>query len=372
MPTRTRSISGFSTDTATVGVGMLGYGYMGDVHSEAYRRIAQAGAEPTPTLVTISGRSAERTAAAATEYGFETHAAAWRDVVEDDRVTLFDNVAPNSWHAEPTIAAAEAGKHVLCEKPLGRTADESREIWQRVAATGVTHMCGFNYRFVPAIRQARELIASGELGEIRHVRGRYLQEWLVDPGVPADWRTQAETAGAGAVADLGVHVVDLVRYLVGEPGAVSATARTFTRERPGGTVDVDDAFAATLELEGGAIGTLEASRVARGRNDDLRWEVSGSRASLAFRLDRLEELAVSDGAAGSGFRAVPVPGPDGEAVEWRDTFVYELRHLLAAIAGGSGVGPVGATLEDGYRADVVCAAILTSARTGERQEVRYG
>ena len=351
---------------------MLGYGYMGRVHAEAYRRIAESRVRPAPRLVTLSGRSVERAAAATRELGFEEHAEGWRDVVRDARVTLFDNGAPNSWHAEPTIVAAEAGKHVLCEKPLGRSAAESREIWRRVSATGVVHMCGFNYRFVPAIRHARELIASGELGEIRHFRGRYLQEWLVDPDVPADWRTQAETAGAGAVSDLGVHVVDLVRYLVGEPAAVSATTRTFTRERPGGVVDVDDAFAATLELASGGIGTLEASRVARARNDDLRWEVSGSRASLAFRLDRLGELRVGDGEIGSGFRAVPVPGPGCSPVEWRDTFVYELRHLLAAIASGSGVGPVGATLEDGYRADVVCEAIVTSAQSGERQEIRYG
>ena len=349
---------------------MLGYGYMGRIHSDAYRRIARAGAAPTPRLVTISGRSAERAAAAAAKYGFDGHSSDWREVVRDERVTLFDNGAPNSWHAGPTIAAAEAGKHVLCEKPLGRTAAESREVWQRVAATGVTHMCGFNYRFVPAIRHARELIAAGALGELRHFRGRYLQEWLVDPDVPVDWRMRAETAGAGAVADLGVHVVDLVRYLVGEPVAVSATKRTYTPERRGGAVDVDDAFAATLELAGGAIGTLEASRVALGRNDDLRWEVSGSRASLAFRLDRLGELRIAE--SGSGFRTVPVPGPDREPVEWRDTFVYELGHLLAAIGSGRGVGPIGATLEDGYRADIVCAAILTSARTGERQEIHYG
>jgi predicted dehydrogenase len=369
MPIRSRPTPGFSTEAATIGVGMLGYGYMGRIHSEAYRRLAAGDPPLRAELVLLSGRDAARAAEAARAYGFAGHADDWRPVVADDRIGLFDNGAPNSWHAEPTIAAAEAGKHVLCEKPLGRTAEESREIWQRVAATGVVHMCGFNYRFVPALRHARELIQSGELGEVRHVRGRYLQEWLVDPELPLDWRLQGETAGAGAVADLGVHVVDLVRYLVGEPAAVTATTRTFARERPGGRVDVDDAFAATLELDGGAIGTLEASRVALGRNDDLRIEVNGSRGAVAFRLDRLGELAVAEGGPGAGFRTIRVP--ETGDVAWRDTFAFELGHLLQAIAAEGAVGPIGATFEDGFRASVVCDAILRSAKSGTREAIDF-
>ena len=214
------------------------------------------------------------------------------------------------------------------------------------------------------------MIYAGFLSHLYHFSGAYLQEWGDSEG--DIWRFQLEAAGSGALGDLGAHVIDLARYLVGEPVAVSATTRTFTRERPGGVVDVDDAFAATLELASGAIGTLEASRVGRGRNDDLRFELSGSRASLAFQLERAGELQVADASSGSGFRAVRVPGPDGHPVEWRDTFVYELEHLLAAIAASTDVGPLGATFEDGYRAAVVSDAILCSARSGGREEVRFG
>ena len=190
---------------------------------------------------------------AARRYGFADHVTDWKALVADDRVQLFDNAGPNNLHSEPTIAAAEAGKHVICEKPLGRDAAESYETWQRVAKTGVKHMCAFNYRFVPAVRLARQIIESGELGEIFHFRGTYLQEWIIDPQFPMVWRLDKSVAGSGALGDLGAHVIDQSRYLAGEPTAVSGILRTFIEERPGGTVDVDDAFEATVEFENGAI-----------------------------------------------------------------------------------------------------------------------
>ena len=162
-----------------IGVGMLGYAFMGKAHSNAFRKIAYMTWPPPlqPRLVAIAGRNEDAVSDAATRYGFERWTAEWQDLVADPAIGLFDNLGPNSLHAAPTIAAAEAGKHVVCEKPLGRDADESYEIWRRVAATGVKHLCAFNYRFVPAVRLARELIDDGELGEIRHFRGRYLQDW---------------------------------------------------------------------------------------------------------------------------------------------------------------------------------------------------
>ena len=199
-----------------IGVGMLGYAFMGKAHSNAFRKIAYMTWPPPlqPRLVAIAGRNEDAVSDAATRYGFERWTAEWQDLVADPAIGLFDNLGPNSLHAEPTIAAAEAGKHVVCEKPLGRDADESYEIWQRVAATGVKHMCAFNYRFVPAVRLARELIDAGELGEIRHFRGRYLQDWGdTDAEV---WRFDRAEAGSGALGDLAAHVIDLARYLVGE------------------------------------------------------------------------------------------------------------------------------------------------------------
>ena len=210
-----------AANARTIGVGMLGYAFMGKAHANAYRKIPYMTWPPplVPRLVAIAGRNEEAVAEAARRYGFEGYATDWRELVSNDEVELFDNSGPNNLHAEPTIAAAEAGKHVICEKPLARTADESHEVWQRVAAAGVKHMCAFNYRFVPAVRQARELLEPGELGDIYHFRGSYLQEWGdIDDQV---WRFERATAGSGALGDLGAHVIDLGRYLVGEVESVS-------------------------------------------------------------------------------------------------------------------------------------------------------
>src|SRR6266478_1588541 len=225
-----------------IGVGMLGYAFMGKAHSNAFKKIAYITWPPPldPRLVGIAGRDVEAVGEAAKRYGYEYATGDWRELISDDRIGLFDNGGPNSLHAEPTIAAAQAGKHVICEKPLGRDANESYGIWQAVEATGVKHMCAFNYRFVPAVRLAREMIEAGELGEIRHFRGRYLQEWITDPGFQKVWRLDRKVAGSGALGDLGAHVIDLARYFVGDITSVSGATRTFIKNRPGGKVDVDD------------------------------------------------------------------------------------------------------------------------------------
>jgi predicted dehydrogenase len=362
-----------------IGVGMLGYEFMGKAHSNAYRTIASMTWPPplVPRLVVIAGRTEDAVANAARRYGYERWTTDWRDIVGDETVGLFDNGGPNAVHREPTIAAAEAGKHVLCEKPLGRTADESYEIWQRVAATGVRHMCAFNYRFVPAIRLGREMIDAGELGEIRHFRARYLQDWGEDPALDT-WRFHADEAGSGALGDLGAHVVDLARFLAGEIAVVSALVRTFVPGR-----QVDDAIEAAVSFQSGAVGTIEATRLALGRRNALQWEINGSRASLAFDLERLNELQVfrADGDRARGFRTVLVSEsdhpfwewwwPPGHIIGWEHTFVHEIRHLLTAIAGDGDVAPYGATFADGYRAAEVCDAIVRSSETGGREEIRY-
>ena len=245
-----------------IGVGMLGYAFMGKAHAHAYRTISYMSWPPplVPRLVRIAGRDAEAVAEAARRYGFDDHATDWRELVADVRVELFDNVAPNRLHAEPTIAAAEAGKHVVCEKPLGMTADESYEIWQRVAAAGVRHMCGFNYRFVPAVRLAREMLEAGDLGDIRHFRATYLQSWLADPAAPMVWRLDREVAGSGALGDLGTHVIDLARYLVGEVRAISGATTTFVPSREGAAVTVDDAFESIVESGRGATPSARPGR----------------------------------------------------------------------------------------------------------------
>src|SRR3954449_13307350 len=344
-------------DIARIGVGMLGYAFMGKAHSNAYRTLAYMTWPPplVPELVTIAGRTQEAVAEAATRHGFADHVSDWKAIVADDRIGLFDNVGPNDLHAEPTIAAAEAGKHVICEKPLGRDADESYETWQRVEAAGVKHMCAFNYRFVPAVRLAREMIEAGELGEILHFRGSYLQEWGATDA--ALWRFDRATAGSGALGDLGAHVVDMARYLVGEIASVAARTHTFQPGR-----EVDDAVEAVVSFEGGAIGTIEASRFATGRKNAFTWEINGSKGSLRFDLERLNELQVhltdstpgsraqgfrtglvqevhppgcTPGSRAQGFRTVLVSEPDhpfweqwwpqGHMIGWEHTFVHELH-----------------------------------------------
>ena len=357
-----------------IGVGMLGYAFMGKAHANGYRTLSYMAWPPplVPRLVSIAGRDDAAVSEAARRYGFERHVTDWRDLVSDPDVQLFDNGGPNNLHAEPTIAAAEAGKHVLCEKPLGRSADESHEMWQRVAATGVQHMTAFNYRFVPAVRLARQMLEAGELGDVLHFRGRYLQEWGTT--TTDAWRFRKEEAGSGALGDLGAHVIDLARYLVGEIASVSATTRTFMADR-----EVDDAFEAVVEFDGQALGTLEATRFAAGRKNAFSWEINGTKGSLAFDLERLNELQHSDGT--KGFRTILVSEaehpfwewwwPPGHVVGWEHTFVHEIHHLLTAIAGHGEVAPHGATFEDGYRAAEVCDAIVRSSESGTRQELSY-
>src|SRR3712207_1316053 len=270
-------------DSRRIGVGMLGYAFMGKAHSNAYRTLAYMTWPPPllPELVTIAGRTEDAVAEAATRYGFDGHVTDWQAIVADDRIGLFDNVGPNDLHAAPTIAAAEAGKHVICEKPLGRDAAESYETWQRVQAAGVKHMCAFNYRFVPAVRLAREIIEAGEIGDITHFRGAYLQEWGAAE-IDA-WRFDKQAAGSGALGDLGAHVVDLARYLVGEIASVAAMTATF---QPGRSVD--DAIESVVAFENGAVGTIEASRFATGRKNAFRdrksTRLNSSHANISYAV----------------------------------------------------------------------------------------
>ena len=367
-----------SIDKAEIGIGLIGYAFMGKAHSNALKTVAYMVYPPplVPRLAAIAGRRQSAVEEAAARYGYAAAYTDWRDLVADPAVQLVDNGGPNDIHLEASIAAAEAGKSVLCEKPLARTATEARTMRDAVNRAGVTNMVGFNYRFVPAVRHARDLIRQGKLGRLYHFRARYLQDWLADPAAPYSWRLNQAEAGSGVLGDLGSHVVDLARFLVGEPTTVSATLATFTTERPGGAVSVDDAFAANVEFESGAIGTLEASRVATSNKNAFVFEANGSNGSIRFNLERLNELEVSAGSHGYTDRLVTSPSdpfmqywwPSGHIIGWEHTFVHEFAHLFECIATGKDVAPDAATFEDGYRAAVVCEAIADSAR--ERTHVR--
>jgi predicted dehydrogenase len=376
-----------------IGVGMLGYAFMGKAHTNAFKKIPYMVYPPPaiPKLIAIIGRNAEAAEAAAVRYGYETYYTDWRQILNDDRIQLFDNGGSNDIHAEPCIAAARVGKHILCEKPLARSAKEAATMLDAVTKAGVKHMTAFNYRFVPAIRQVRNLIEKGMLGEIYHFRAVYLQEWIADPNFAMVWRLDKNVAGSGALGDLGAHIIDLARFLVGEPRRVSAMTKTFVKNRPNadgigmGEVTVDDAFEALFDFENGAVGTLEASRFCPGRKNYNSFEINGAKGSVRFNLERLNELEVFwKGEAPKetqGFHDVLVSEsfhpfwenwwPQGHMIGWEHTFVHEISHLLDAIANDKPVGPYGATFEDGYKNAVICDAILESARSERVQSIKY-
>ena len=374
--------------TESLGVGMVGYAFMGAAHSQAWRTAPHAFDLPLrPVLSALCGRDRAATEAAARRYGFGGVETDWRALLERDDVQLIDVCTPGDSHAEISIAALEAGKHVLCEKPLANTVAEAEAMAAaaaRAEARGVRSMVGFNYRRVPALALARELIASGRVGEIRHVRASYLQDWLADAAFPLTWRLQKEHAGSGALGDLGAHVVDLAQYLTGQLiSGVCGVAATFVPERPlpgggdrTGRVTVDDAVAFTARLESGALATFEATRFASGRKNALRIEVYGARGSLAFDLERLNELefcdntdsAGSTGPATAGFRRILVtePGhpylsawwPPGHVLGWEHTFTHQVRDLVLAIDQGADPEP---SFAAGLQVQHVLAAVSASA-----------
>ncbi len=369
------------TAPAELGVAMLGYGFMGGAHSRALRALRGMEDQPAalPVLVSISGRDREDLERARARYGWLEATCDWREQVADPRVAIFDNTGPNAVHLEPCLEAIRVGKAVLCEKPLGRSVDDAWELAVAAARARVVNMCAFNLRFLPAVRLAHELIGSEVLGRPTHFRGRFLASSALRSDQRQTWRFRRESAGSGAVADLGSHLVDLARHLVGEPSTVSAFVRTWVAERDGEPVDVDDAFACAIEFRGGAIGTLEASRVAGGRCNEMTFQVDGTRGSLSFDVDRLNELELIT--TRKEVRRISVtdvshplmelwwPSP-GHPVGWAATFAHELRQLLRAVAGNGELAPA-ADFEDGYRCAEVCAAVLRSAEGGARERVEY-
>jgi len=364
-------------------VGVVGYGFMGRAHANALARLPMFFPDgPTVERHTLVGRDADALADAADRLGFAHAETDWRAAV--DAVDVLYNAGPNGVHAEPSIAALSAGVPVLCEKPLAPTLTAAAAMRDAAADAGVPAGTGFNYRFVPAVRHAKQLIERGELGEIRQVRGRYLQDWLVDPEAPWTWRLDADAAGSGALGDLGAHTIDLASFLVGDAvggvDRVSGQLRTFVDERPvhddGAVtgyrdVTVDDAYTAQVAYESGATGTFEASRVAAGHTNDHAVAVHGSTGSLRFSLDRLNELAVLR-EGNRGYETVvvteesdPYGGrwwPPGHALGWEHAVVHESYEFLSAVADGESFEP---SFADGYEVQKTLAAIEQSDKRGE-------
>ncbi len=371
-------------------VGVLGYRFMGKAHANALARLPMFFPDaPDVERHVLVGRDEEALAEAADRLGFANTSTDWEEVIDD--VDVFYNLGPNFVHADPSIAALEAGVPVLCEKPLAASLSDAKRMAAAAESAGVPTATAFNYRFIPAIRYAKRLIEDGELGEIHQFRGQYLQDWLVDPDALWSWRNDEELAGSGALGDLGAHTIDLARFLVGDVERVSGHLQTFVDERPveggetpeeslgGGEtagretkpVTVDDAYSAQAELEGGVMGAFEASRFATGHKNDHSIEVHGSEGSLKFSLERLNELELlRDG--NRGYETILVTDeddpyidhwwPPGHVIGWEHTFVHENYEFLSAIDSGEEYHP---NFADGLAVQKVLDAIEKSDESGE-------
>lgn len=385
-------------DRPQLRVAMIGYGFMGAAHSQGWRtapRFFDLPAEPVMSV--IVGRDAVRVEDARRRFGWQRAETDWRAVIDDPDIDVVDICTPGDSHAEIAIAALDAGKHVLCEKPLANTVAEAEAMTaaaERAAARGSRSMVGFSYRRVPAIGFARRLVQEGRLGAIRQVRALYLQDWLRDEDGPMTWRLDKTLAGSGSLGDIGAHAVDLVEHLTGSQlGAVSGTLATFVEERPllgegvglsgtasteRGTVTVDDAAWFTARLAGGeadgAIGAFEATRYATGRKNALRIELSGSRGAIAFDLEEMNELQFYDATAPAGeqgFTRIIVTEPEhpymanwwptGHAIGYEHAFSHEVVDLVTAIASGTDPEP---SFADGLHIQRVLDAVERSAADG--------
>ncbi|MBJ19866.1 MAG: Gfo/Idh/MocA family oxidoreductase [bacterium] len=365
-------------------VAMIGYQFMGRAHSNAWRQVRAFFDSPIhPVMKVVCGRSAEGAARAAERLGWEESSTAWREVVERDDIDVIDICTPGDLHAEIAIAAAEAGKVVFCEKPLANTVAQAESMLEAVRRAGVIHMLCHNYRRAPALALAKRMIDAGEIGEIRHFRGVYLQDWIVDPESPRVWRLERARSGSGALGDIASHSLDLARHLVGEISEVSGLLETFVEERPledgqgRGIVDVDDAAMAIIRFEGGAIGTIEGSRFCPGRKNHNRFEINGALGSLAWDLERMNELEVYvEAGPESGFRTILATDeahpyveawwPPGHILGYEHTFTHTVYDLLRAI--GAGVVPE-PNFEDGVRNQRVLDAIERSSATRRWEKV---
>lgn len=375
-------------------VAIIGTGFMGKMHAHAWRSAHRFfSLDVDPQIAVVVGRDAERTAAAAQEFGAGAAATDWREIVQRSDIDVIDICTPGDTHAEITVAALAAGKHVLCEKPLANSvAEADRMVAAADAAADLVAMCGFSYRRTPALSLARELIAAGRLGEIRHVRAQYLQDWLSDPDAPFTWRLDKMRAGSGTLGDIGAHSIDTAQWLTGDRiTGVSAVTRTFVTERPelsehvglGGrpadgaprrTVTVDDAAAFTAIFAGGALGVFEATRMATGRRNANRIEINGSQGSISFDFERMNELEfydAGDPAGEQGFRRIQVTEPEhpyaaawwpaGHGLGYEHGFTHQIVDFVRAITDATAASP---SFAEAAQVQRVLAAVEASAAHG--------
>ncbi|HML46635.1 MAG TPA: Gfo/Idh/MocA family oxidoreductase [Clostridia bacterium] len=362
--------------------GLVGYKFMGKAHSNALSRLAMFFDTDRPVeKAVLCGREEGWLREAAQRYGWADTETDWRSLVARKDIAAIDITAPSNAHKEIAIAAAENGKHIFCEKPLALTTNDAREMLEAVQKAGVKHQVGFNYRFAPALVLAKKLIESGKLGRIFHFRGSFLQDWIIDPDFPKVWRLDKRVCGSGSLGDLGAHVIDAARYLMGDVVTVTGMSKTFVKERPvvarmtglsgkadsdapREAVDVDDATGFVCEFECGALGIVEATRFAQGHKNDMRLEVNGEKGSIRFEFERMNELhyfSAGDEAGEQGWRLIQVSEgihpywshwwPAGHVIGFPETFSHELYEFVQCIAQDRPCCP---SFEDGVR----CAQIM--------------
>ncbi len=383
-----------------INVGMVGYKFMGKAHSHAYRDVAMFfKTETVPVMKVICGRTETAVSEAARMFGWEAYETSWEKLVQRQEIGLVDINTPNSTHREIAVAAAKAGKHILCEKPLAVSLAEAEEMLEAARQAGVKHMVCFNYRKVPAVGLAKKMIGEGRLGKIYHFRAQYLQDWITDPEFPLVWRLKKEEAGAGAHGDLNSHIIDLARYLVGDFAKVVGMQETFIKKRPElevsekfttglaaesrrpqlGEVTVDDATLFLARFKNGALGCFEVTRFANGRRNGLRFEINGSKGSLLFELENMNELwfySCEDAQERQGFRKILVTEathpyieawwPPGHIIGYEHTFVHVVYDFMKALDEDRLPTP---NFTDGVECQRVLEAVEKSAKEERWVEV---
>lgn len=373
-------------------VGLVGYKFMGKAHSNAYRKVGMFFDAPAEIgMKAICGRDENWVKEAARKFGWETYETDWKALVKRDDIDIIDITSPSNVHKEIAIAAAEAGKHVMCEKPLALNVHDAREMLSVVKKCKVKHQVGFNYRFAPAVLLIKKMIEDGKLGRIFHFRGQYLQDYIIDPSFPRVWRLDKSVAGSGSHGDLGAHIIDLARFLVGEFEKVTGLSKTFIKERPSvekmqglsakaeenaamSPVTVDDATLFLTEFENGALGVFEATRFAAGHKNALHFEINGSLGSVVFDLERLNEIqyfSCNDEEGLQGFRTIGVTEsmhpyisqwwPAGHIIGYEHTFVHEMYSFINAIVKNEQPSP---DFEDGVKCMQVLDAVDLSIENG--------
>ncbi len=375
-----------------VRIGVLGYGFMGKVHSNAYLKMLYTYADPPayPEFIAMCGRNAEKVRDSAMRFGYQGYYTEWQHLVADPRIEIFDNCANDYLHFEPTLAAIKAGKHVICEKPLAKTVKEAKQLVEAVEGAGIKHMTCFNYRFIPAVRLAKNIIDEGRIGTIYHFRGRYLQQSGHNPDEVLDNVRYATSTGSGIMLGIGSHMIDLAQFLVGNIKSVSGLSKTFTASRKtisgeDKPVDTDESNVALVEFENRAIGSIESSGVSTGRKNQNTWEINGSKGSIMFDLEDLNHLYVhledEQREDVRGFTQISVTEPlhpnaclilpRGHNAGWEYGHVHALSHFVSCVVNDLPVAPYGATLEDGYRVQVIMEALKESSVSGERINLTF-